>query len=66
MAMRVAGIKEGEGGKVMKIVTRVAGKWMATATTRVMVTKTKEAGDEEGNDKGGKSNYNGKVSSSSK
>ncbi len=31
-----------------------------TATTRAMVTKTKEAGGEEGNGKGGKSNCNGK------
>jgi hypothetical protein len=47
-AMRVVGIEEGEGGKVMAMVTRVVGKRTAMATTRAMVTKTKEAGEEEG------------------
>jgi hypothetical protein len=46
--------------------TRVAGKRTATAQTRVMVTKTKEAGEEEGNDKGGKSNGNGEEDSTGK
>jgi hypothetical protein len=59
MAMRVAGAKEGKGGKVMAMGTRVAGKQTATATTRAMVTKTKEVGEEEGNGKGSKSNGNG-------
>ncbi len=44
--MRVVGIEEGEGGKVMAMATRVAGKRMATVTTRTMVTKTKEASEE--------------------
>ncbi len=60
MAMRVEGIKEGEGGKAMVMATRLAGKWTAMATMRAMVTKTKEAGEEEGNGKGSKSNGNGK------
>jgi hypothetical protein len=59
MAMRMAGIKEGEGGKAMVIATRVVGEGMATMTTRAMVTKTKEAGEEERNSKGGKSDGNG-------
>jgi hypothetical protein len=58
--MRVVGIKEGEGSKAMAMATRVAGERMATATTRAMVKKTKEAGEEEGNGKGGKSNGDGK------
>ena len=61
--MRVAGIKEGEGGKAMAMATRVAGKQTAMAMTREMVTKTKEAGEEEGNGKGGKSNGDSKESS---
>jgi hypothetical protein len=36
--------------------------YYSTATTRVMVTKTKEVGEEEGNGKGDKSNGNGKES----
>jgi hypothetical protein len=59
-AMRVAGIKESKGGKAMAMATRVAGKWMATVTTTAMVMKMKEAGEEEGNDKVGKSNGNDK------
>jgi hypothetical protein len=54
-AMRMAGDKEGEGGKAMTMVTRVVGKRMATATKRAMRMKTREAGEEEGNGKGGKS-----------
>jgi hypothetical protein len=50
--MRVVGIEEGKGGKVMAMATRVAGKWTATAKTRTMVSKTKEASEEEGNGKG--------------
>ncbi len=59
MTMRVVGIKEGKGGKGMVIVTWVAGEGMATTRMRAIVTKTKEAGEEEGNSKGGKSNGNG-------
>jgi hypothetical protein len=47
MAMRVVGIKEGKGDKAMAMATRVVGKRMATTTMRVMVTKTKEADEEE-------------------
>jgi hypothetical protein len=65
-AMRVVGVKEGEGGKAMAMATRVVGEWMAMAMTRVMVTKRKEAGEEEGNGKGGKSNGDGKESGNSK
>ncbi len=66
MAMRVAGIKEVEGSKAMAMMTRVAGKGLATVTIRAMVTKSKEAGEEEGNGKGGKSNGDGKDSSDGK
>ncbi len=66
MAMRVAGVKEGEGGKVMAMVTRVAGKRMVTVTTRAMVTKMREASEEEGTGKGGKSDGNGKESGNGK
>ncbi len=59
-AMRVAGNKEGEGSKAMAMATRMEGKWMASATKRVMAMKTREAGKEKGNGKGGKSNCNGK------
>jgi hypothetical protein len=61
--MKVAGVKEGEGGKGIVMATRVAGAQMAMTTTRAMVTKTKEAGEEEGNGKGGKSNGDSKESS---
>ncbi len=43
--------------------TRVAGKRMAMATKRAMEIKTKELGKDEGNDKGGKSDGNGKEDS---
>jgi hypothetical protein len=58
--MRVAGDKEGGGGKVMAMATRVAGKRTATAMKRSMAMKTREVGNEEGNRNGGKSNSNGK------
>ncbi len=58
-SMRVAGEEEGKSGKAMAMATRVVGKHTATATTRAIVTKTREAGMEEGNGKGGKSNGNG-------
>jgi hypothetical protein len=45
---------------------RVAGKQTVTATTRSMAMKTKEAGEEEGNGKGGKSDCDGKESSNGK
>ncbi len=60
MTMRVVVDKEGKGGKVMAMATRVAGKQTATATKRVMAMKTREAGKEEGNGKGGKSDGDGK------
>jgi hypothetical protein len=65
-AMRVAGIKEGKGGKAMAMATRVVGKQTATMTTRAMVTKTKEACEEEGNGKGNKSNGDGKEDGNGK
>ncbi len=58
--IRVVGEEEGEGGRVMGVVTKAVGEWTATAMKRVMVTKMKEAGKEEGNGKGVKSNGNGK------
>jgi hypothetical protein len=45
-AMRVAVVKEGKGGKAMVIAARVAGKGMVMTTRRVMISKTKEAGEE--------------------
>jgi hypothetical protein len=62
----VVGIKEGKGGKAMGMATRVAGKGMATARTRAMVTKMKEVGEAEGNGKGGKSNGDGKEDNNGK
>ncbi len=52
--MRVAGDGEGEGGKAMAMAKRVAGKLTVTAMKRAMAMKTREAGEEEGNDKGSK------------
>jgi hypothetical protein len=60
MGMRVAGEEESKGGKVMALATRVAGKRMVTSTKRAMVMKTRKAGKEEGNGKGGKSDGSGK------
>ncbi len=61
MAMRVAGDKEGKGGKAMVMATRVAGKWAATAMGRAMMaTATREAGREEGNSKCNKYDVDGK------
>jgi hypothetical protein len=57
LAMRVAGNNEGKGGKAMAMATRVADELMA------MATKTREAGKEEVNGKGNKSNGNGKEDS---
>jgi hypothetical protein len=59
-AMRVVGDKEGKGGKVMVMATRVAVNRTAMAMKRAMATKTREAGKEEGNGKGSKSNGDGK------
>ncbi len=61
MAMRVAGGKEGKGGKAMATATRVTGKQTVRATKRAMATKTREAGKEDGNGTGGKSDGNVKV-----
>jgi hypothetical protein len=58
--MRVASKEEGKGGKAMAMATRVAGKWTVMVTNRAMATKTREAGKEEGNGKGNKSNGDGK------
>jgi hypothetical protein len=60
MAMRVVGKEEGKGSKAMAFATRVASEWTATAMKRVMAMKTREAGEEEGKGKGGKSNGDGK------
>jgi hypothetical protein len=65
-AMRVVGIKEGEGSKAMAMVTRVVGERTAMATMRAMVTKTREAGEEEGNGKNGKRDGYGKESGDGK
>ncbi len=43
----------------MATATRVKGEQTATATKRAMATLMREAGKEEGNGKGGKSNGNG-------
>ncbi len=64
--MRVAGNKEGEGGKAMAKVTRLAGKRMATAKKRAMEMKSRLAGKREGNGKGGKSDGNSKEESNCK
>ncbi len=44
VAMRVVGKEEGEGGTAMALATRIAGRWTATATKRVMVMATRVAG----------------------
>jgi hypothetical protein len=41
---RVAGDEEGEDGKVMAKVTRMAGEWTVTARKRAMATATRVAG----------------------
>ncbi len=55
-AMRVASNEEGEGGKAMAMVTRVVGERTAMASKRAIAMKTREAGKEESDGKGGKSN----------
>jgi hypothetical protein len=57
--MRMAGNEEGKGGKAMAMAARVAGKPTVTTTKWVMGTKTREAGKEEGDGKGSKSEDNG-------
>ncbi len=42
--MRVAGDEEGEDGKAMAMVTRMAGKWTVTARKRAMAMLTRVAG----------------------
>jgi hypothetical protein len=59
MAMRVVGNKENKNRKMMAMATRVTGLWTATAMKRAMVMATMEASEEEGNDKGGKSDDDG-------
>jgi hypothetical protein len=66
MAMRVVGKEEGKGGKALALATRVAGEQTATATKRVMATKTREAGKEEGTGKGGKRDGNNKEDGNGK
>jgi hypothetical protein len=44
MVMRVVGDKEGKGGKVMAMATRIAGKQTAMVTKRVMVMAMRVAG----------------------
>ncbi len=62
MAMRVVGKEEGEGSKA----TRVAGEPAATQTKSAMVTKTREAGKEEGMGRNRSSNGNGKEDGNGK
>jgi hypothetical protein len=45
MAMRVAGNKEGKGGKVIVTATSMAGKWTAKAMQRAMKTAMGVAGE---------------------
>jgi hypothetical protein len=66
MAIRVAGNKEGKGGKAMAMATIVAGGQTVTATRRAMAMATKEVGEEEGNGKGNKSDVDGKEDGNSK
>jgi hypothetical protein len=66
IAMRVVGEEDGEGGKAIALATRVVGEWMATATKRAMATKMREAGKDDGNCKGGKTNGEGKKDGNSK
>jgi hypothetical protein len=42
--MRMAGDKEGKGGKAMTMVTKMASKWTVTAMKRAMVTARRVAG----------------------
>ncbi len=50
-AMRLADDEEGKGSKAMVMARRIAGKWSATVTKRVMVIVTRVAdGEKEGDD----------------
>jgi hypothetical protein len=60
MVMRVAGNKEGKGGKAMAMATRVAGERTAMLTKSAMATKTREVSNEKGIGRGGKSSGDGK------
>ncbi len=60
MVMRVAGNKEGKGGKAMVMATRVASEWTAMLTKSVMAMKTREVSNEKGIGRGGKSSGDGK------
>jgi hypothetical protein len=66
MVMRVAGNKEGKGGKAMAMATRVAGERMAMLTKSAMATKTREVSNEKGIGRGGKSSGNGKEDGNGK
>jgi hypothetical protein len=46
-AMRVAGDKEGEGGKAMVMGTKMTGKWTATAKKRVLAMAMRVAGKQQ-------------------
>ncbi len=59
MVMRVAGNKEGEGGKAMAMATRVAGERTAMLMKSAMATKTREVSNEKGIGRGGKSSGDG-------
>ncbi len=60
MVMRVAGNKEGEGGKAMAMATRVASEQTEMLTKSAMAMKTREVSDEKGIGRGGKSSGDGK------
>ncbi len=50
MTMRMAGNREGEGGKAMAMATRVAGEQMATAAKRAMAVMARSGGAGGGDD----------------
>ncbi len=45
--IRVAGNKEGEGGKVMVMVTRMVGKWTVTVSKTATASTTRVAGKQQ-------------------
>jgi hypothetical protein len=45
--MRVAGNKEGEGGKAMAMAIRMAGEWTVTARKRVMSIMARVVGKQQ-------------------
>jgi hypothetical protein len=63
MVMKVAGNKEGKGGKAMGMATRMAGEPTVMLTKSAMAMKTREVGDEEGIGRGKKSSGDGKDDS---